>query len=155
MSNKSITLLELHLHDGFDFTATAENTAPAIGSLGDLFGSDDTDDDAAVDGAGDTDDAADDGEEALDTDDAADDGEGTLAAGDAATDGEEALDDAADDTAVSGADAPSGDDDDSVVSSGPVLAAALLLLALVAAVALAYSKQGDDGTERADVDDEE
>lgn len=142
MSNKSITLLELHLHDGFDFTATAENTAPAIGSLGGLFRSDDTDDDAAVDGAG-------------DTDDAADDGEGTLAAGDAATDGEEALDDAADDTAVSGADAPSGDDDDSVVSSGPVLAAALLLLALVAAVALAYSKQGDDGTERADVDDEE
>ena len=117
MSNKSITLLELHLHDGFDFTATAENTAPAIGSLGGLFGSDDTDD-----------------------------------AGD---DGEEALDDAADDTAVSGADAPSGDDDNSVVSSGPVLAAALLLLALVAAVALAYSKQGDDGTERADVDDEE
>jgi hypothetical protein len=29
------------------------------------------------------------------------------------------------------------------------------LLALVAAVALAYSKQGDDGTERADIDDEE
>jgi hypothetical protein len=140
MSNKSITLLELHLHDGFDFTATAENTAPAIGSLGGLFGSDDTDDDAAVDGAGDTDDAADDGEEALDTDEAADDGEGTLEAGD---------------TAVSGADGPSGDDDDSVVSSGPVLAAALLLLALVAAVALAYSKQGDDGTERADIDDEE
>ncbi|MFB6252866.1 MAG: hypothetical protein ABEI27_14485 [Halobellus sp.] len=129
MSDKSITLLELHLHDGFDFTANAENTAPAIGRLGGLFGSDDADEDASADSGESAEDAADDA---------------------SAESGENA--DAEGDTGESAPDA-SSEDDDSVVSSGPALAAALLLLALVAAAAIACSGRGDDIIEGTEFDD--